>query len=70
MMAGSGEDDFERFFRAEAPSVAATVFRVVGDAAVAEELTQEAFFKAALRWRRLRRYDGGRKMSTSRCVSR
>lgn len=56
-MAGSGEDDFERFFRAQAPSVAATVFRVVGDAAVAEELTQEAFFKAALRWRRLRRYD-------------
>lgn len=57
VMAGSGEDDFERFFHAQAPSVAATVFRVVGDAAVAEELTQEAFFQTALRWRRLRRYD-------------
>lgn len=45
VMEGSGEDDFELFFRAQEPSVAVTVFRVVGDAAAAEELTQKAFSK-------------------------
>lgn len=55
-MAGVG-DDFEAFFRSEVVAVVATVHHIVGDRGTAEEIAQEAFFRAAMRWRRLRSYD-------------
>ena len=51
------DDDFEVFFRAELSSIVTTVFRITGDAGLAEEISQEAFVRALLRWRRLRSYD-------------
>ena len=50
-------DEFEVFFRAELASVVAVAFRITGDIGLAEEITQDAFARALVRWRRLRRYD-------------
>lgn len=55
-MAG-GDDEFEEFFRKELPSVVATVHRITGDGAGAEEIAQDAFVRALVRWRRLRHFD-------------
>lgn len=55
-MAG-GDDDFDEFFRKELSSVVATVHRITGDGAGAEEIAQDAFVRALVRWRRLRHYD-------------
>lgn len=48
---------FEEFFRTQVASVVATAFRITGDREVAEDIAQDAFYRAAARWRRLRRYD-------------
>ena len=53
----SGDDDFEALFREEMPSVVATVWRITDDRAGAEEIAQDAFAKALVRWRRVGRYD-------------
>jgi RNA polymerase sigma factor (sigma-70 family) len=48
----SSEREFERVFRAEHARVLATVARVVGDLARAEELVQEAWLRALEHWPR------------------
>lgn len=53
----AGDDGFETLFRAEMGSVVATVWRITDDRAVAEEVAQDAFAKALVRWRRVSRYD-------------
>lgn len=53
-----GDDvGFERFFADEYAPVVFSVLSIVGDRAEAESISQEAFLKALLRWRRLRGYD-------------
>lgn len=54
---GDGGDDFDAFFQAELSSVVATIFRITGDAGLSEEITQDAFVRTLMRWRRLRLYD-------------
>lgn len=49
--------DYERFFADEYALVVFAVLPIVGDHAEAESISQDAFLKALLRWRRLRRYD-------------
>jgi RNA polymerase sigma-70 factor (ECF subfamily) len=44
-------DDFDGLFRHEFKAIARTAFLIVGDAAAAEEIAQEAFAKAWARWR-------------------
>jgi RNA polymerase sigma factor (sigma-70 family) len=44
------ERDYEWVYRAGFPSVARTVFLIVGSRAVAEEITQEAFVKLLQKW--------------------
>ncbi len=51
---GTAVDDL---FRAEYPTVVASVRLIVGSEAVAEEIAQEAFCRAIERWRRVRSYD-------------
>jgi len=47
----SGPDDgFSALFRAEFPSVLRVVQAIVGDRAVAQEVTQDAFVEALRRW--------------------
>ena len=48
---------FTRLFRAEYPSIVGLIIVVVGDRAVAEDLTQDAFRKAHQRWDRLAGYE-------------
>ena len=48
-------EEFEELFRREFDRCAATARRVVADGAVAEELAAEAFTRAWVRWRRVRR---------------
>ena len=49
--------EFERFFRDEYRTVVRTVTAIVGDLADAEAISQDAFVKALIRWRRLSRFD-------------
>jgi len=51
------EREFQTLFTSTFPGVASTVFFIVQDRAVAEEITQEAFVQLLVRWRRLRHYD-------------
>lgn len=48
---------FDEFYRSEHRAIVATVYRITDDAGVAEDITQDAFAKALVRWRRVRRYD-------------
>jgi RNA polymerase sigma-70 factor, ECF subfamily len=54
-MAASGS--FEEFYAATVSRVLGQLFLVTGDLHVAEELVQEAFTRASLRWPRVRDYD-------------
>lgn len=49
--------DYEHFFADEYAPVVYSVLPIVGDRAEAESISQDAFLKALLRWRRLRLYD-------------
>jgi RNA polymerase sigma-70 factor, ECF subfamily len=51
------DDDFERFYAAAFPRIAGQLFLVTGDLQDAEDVTQEAFARASVRWSRLRTYD-------------
>lgn len=48
---------FEAFFREEYPRLVALLIAVTGSRSVAEELAQEAFLRAHVRWDRIVRYD-------------
>src|SRR5690606_3014525 len=56
-MRRSLEAEFEAFFAANFTMVRSSVRFVCGDAARADDATQEAFIKAYARWGRIRRYD-------------
>jgi RNA polymerase sigma-70 factor, ECF subfamily len=49
--------DFEAFFAAAYPRLVRQLFAVVGDVGEAEDVVQEAFARAALRWQRIGAYD-------------
>jgi DNA-directed RNA polymerase specialized sigma24 family protein len=49
--------DFEQVYLGEYERIARTVFLVVRDAGLAEELTQEAFVRLYLRWATVGRYE-------------
>jgi Sigma-70 region 2 len=51
------DDDFESFYQAAFGRIAGQLFVVTGDLQDAEDLTQEAFARASMRWSRLRTYD-------------
>jgi RNA polymerase sigma-70 factor (ECF subfamily) len=51
------EEDFRRFYEAAFGRIAGQLFVVTGDLQDAEDLTQEAFARASVRWSRLRTYD-------------
>ncbi|WP_426573493.1 SigE family RNA polymerase sigma factor [Aquihabitans sp. McL0605] len=48
---------FDAVFRADHRAIVALVWALSGSRAVAEEITQEAFLKAHVRWDRIGRYD-------------
>jgi RNA polymerase sigma-70 factor, ECF subfamily len=50
-------DDFEAFYRGAYPRLVGQLFLVAGNMHEAEDCVQEAFVRAALRWRALRQYD-------------
>ena len=50
-------DDFEAFYRAAYTRLVGQLFLIVGDIHEAEDCVQEAFVRAALRWRSLRNYE-------------
>jgi RNA polymerase sigma factor (sigma-70 family) len=49
--------DFEHFFREHEPRVSGYLYRMLGDARVAGDLSQETFFRAWQRFATLRTYD-------------
>src|SRR6266542_3030070 len=51
------EEDFERFYVAAFHRIAGQLFLVTGNVQDAEDVTQEAFARASMRWARLRSYD-------------
>jgi RNA polymerase sigma-70 factor, ECF subfamily len=54
-MAASGS--FEEFYAGTASRLLGQLFLVTGDLHAAEEVVQEAFTRASVRWSRLRDYD-------------
>jgi RNA polymerase sigma-70 factor (ECF subfamily) len=50
-------DDFERFFGEAYAPLVRQLFAVVGDLGEAEDVVQEAFAQASVRWRRICTYD-------------
>jgi RNA polymerase sigma factor (sigma-70 family) len=52
-----GVPSFDALFASERGRVVATVFALAGSAAVAEEITQEAFLRLHLHWGKVSRYD-------------
>jgi RNA polymerase sigma-70 factor (ECF subfamily) len=50
-------DDFEGFFAMAYPRLVRQLFAVVGDVDEAEDVVQEAFARAAVRWQRICTYD-------------
>jgi len=50
-------EDFDRFFTAVYPRLVRQLFAVVGDVGEAEDVVQEAFARAAVRWQRICAYD-------------
>ena len=51
------EDEFRALFLATFPSVARTVHLLVGDRAMAEEITQDSFVQLLTHWRKVSRYE-------------
>ncbi len=50
-------DDFDAFYQASYGRLVGQLFPITGDLQDAEDAVQEAFVRAAARWRRLRVYD-------------
>lgn len=50
-------DEFDEFFLANHAALVRTMTVITGDAALAEDVVQDAFQRAYVRWRRVRRYD-------------
>lgn len=58
--AGAGHaavEPFDAFFLREYPRITALVLALTGDARTAEDIAQEALFRASQRWQRVGRYD-------------
>jgi hypothetical protein len=51
------DEDFDSFYEAAFGRIAGQLFLVTGDLQDAEDVTQEAFARASMRWSRLRTYD-------------
>lgn len=51
------ELEFDEFFASAYPVIVRSAMVVVGDREVAREITQDAFVKALVHWRRVRTYD-------------
>lgn len=56
-MPAHNDADFAAFYEASYGRVISVVAAIVGDRGQAEDITQEAFSRALIRWRRLARYD-------------
>jgi DNA-directed RNA polymerase specialized sigma24 family protein len=54
---GSGEEEFERFFRGQARSLMRQAYLLTGDAGEAQDLVQETMIRAWREWPRLQGYD-------------
>lgn len=50
-------DEFDEFFLANHAALVRTMTVITGDAAMAEDVVQDAFQRAYVRWRRVGRYD-------------
>jgi RNA polymerase sigma-70 factor, ECF subfamily len=55
--AGASEDDYRRLFEAAYPRLVRTVWFVVHDQAVAEDVAQDAFVELYRHWPKVRTYD-------------
>jgi RNA polymerase sigma-70 factor (ECF subfamily) len=53
----ASEASFDRFYRASAKSMVAFAFLLTGDSGHAQELAQEAFTRAWMKWPTVERYD-------------
>jgi RNA polymerase sigma-70 factor, ECF subfamily len=53
----NAEREFEAFYRAAAPRLVGQLLALTGDLHEAEDVVQEAFLRASLRWSRIRAYD-------------
>ena len=53
----AASEDFEQFYKATVGRLLGQLFLVTGDLHVAEEIVQEAFTRASMRWSQLRDYD-------------
>lgn len=53
----AADEEFRALFTASFATVATTVRLVVGDRAVAEEITQDAFIQLLTHWKKVSRYD-------------
>lgn len=51
------EPEFEAFFHAQYDSLVRSLTVITGDRELARDCVQEAFIKASVRWRKVRRYD-------------
>jgi RNA polymerase sigma-70 factor (ECF subfamily) len=51
------DDGFTAFFQSAYPRVVGQLRLLTGDQASAEDVAQEAFIRAATRWRQLAHYD-------------
>ncbi|HEV2931429.1 MAG TPA: sigma factor, partial [Propionibacteriaceae bacterium] len=51
------DQEFEKFYQATAPRLVGQLLALTGDLHDAEDVVQEAFIRASVRWSRIRSYD-------------
>jgi len=74
MVTAHGGEDFEAFYQAAYPALVADLYTLTGDWAAAQDVAQESFVRAWVRWSRVGRYDNpaawvhhvGRRLAVSR----